>query len=47
MQSPPRISEGPVAILQAPVTTAGASMLRPVPENSVRRTAACLEIDGG
>jgi hypothetical protein len=43
---PPRTIEDLVARLQAAVTTVDANMLRRVPENAVRRTAVCLEMDG-
>jgi hypothetical protein len=36
-----------VARLQATVTTVDANMWRRVLENAVRRTAVCLEMDGG
>jgi hypothetical protein len=44
---PPRTIEDLVVRLQAAVTTVDANMLRRVRENAVRRTAVCLEMDGG
>jgi hypothetical protein len=44
---PPRTIEDLMARLQAAVTTVNASMLRRVQESAVRRTAVCLEMDGG
>jgi hypothetical protein len=44
---PPRTIEDLVQRLQAGVTTVDAHMLRRVRENAVRRTAVCLEMDGG
>jgi hypothetical protein len=36
-----------VARFQAAVTTVDANMLRRAQENAVRRTAVCLEMEGG
>jgi hypothetical protein len=44
---PPRTIEDLVARFKAAVTTVDGSMLRRVRENSVPRTAVCLEMDGG
>jgi hypothetical protein len=43
----PMTIEDLVARLQAAVTTVDANMLRRVRENAVRRTAICLQMDGG
>jgi hypothetical protein len=43
----PRTIEDFVARFQAAVTTVDANMLSRVPENAVRRTSVCLEMDGG
>jgi hypothetical protein len=44
---PPRTIEDVVVVLKRAVTTVDANMLRHVGEDAVRRTALCLEMDGG
>jgi hypothetical protein len=44
---PPRTIEDVVAVLKRAVTTVDANMLRRVGRIAVRRTALCLEMDGG
>jgi hypothetical protein len=43
----PRSIEDLMARLQATVATVDSNMLRVVQENVLRRTAVCLEVDGG
>jgi hypothetical protein len=44
---PPKTIEDLVARLEAALKKIDANMLRHVRENAVRRTAVCLEMDGG